>query len=79
MPKCKACGAKIVWINTAAGKMMPCDANPIPYKEDPDGSLMIVTGDGRVVKAKADAVSDEVGYISHFATCPASNDFRRRK
>lgn len=79
MAKCKACGARIVWINTSAGKMMPCDAKPIPYVEDPAGSLMIVTKDGRVVRAKADAISDEFGYISHFATCPAANDFRRKQ
>ena len=29
---CRGCGAPIVWIRTAAGKSMPCDAEPVLYK-----------------------------------------------
>lgn len=24
-PKCRSCGAEIIWLETAAGKAMPCD------------------------------------------------------
>ena len=30
---CKACGKPIVWIRTTKGKSMPCDAEPVAYKE----------------------------------------------
>lgn len=77
MSKCKSCGAEIIWVPTESGKMMPCDAKPISYREDDNGSLTLVTSDGRVIKAKADATSDTFGYISHFATCPSANEWRK--
>ena len=77
MSKCKSCGADIIWIPTVSGKSMPCDAKPIPYKEDASGSLTLVTSEGRVVRAKADATSDTFGYTSHFATCPDANTWRK--
>lgn len=58
---------------------MPCDPKPITYKEDPSGSLTLVTNDGRIVRAKADATSDLVGYVSHFATCPDADRWRKTK
>ena len=79
MSKCKSCGANIIWIPTVSGKSMPCDAKPIPYKEDATGSLNLVTKDGRIVRAKADAKSDLVGYVSHFATCPNANAHRKAR
>lgn len=79
MSKCKSCGANIIWIPTINGKAMPCDAKPIPYTEDPTGSLTLVTPDGRIVRAKSDATSDQVGYISHFATCPNANAHRKAR
>lgn len=77
MSKCKSCGADIIWLPTEGGKNMPCDAKPIPYTEDPAGNLTLVTNDGRVVKARADLNSDNVGYTSHFATCPDANKWRK--
>lgn len=78
MSKCKSCGAEIIWIPTIGGKSMPCDKKPIPYREDPSGSMQIVTKDGRVVRAKLDASSDVFGYVSHFATCPDAEKWRQR-
>lgn len=78
MSKCKSCGAEIMWIQTVNGKPMPCDPKPIPFVEDKTGSLTLVTKDGRVVRAKADASSDEFGYVSHFATCPNANQHRKK-
>lgn len=76
MSKCKSCGANIIWLNTESGKAMPCDAKPIPYKEDVTGNLTLVTPDGRVVRAKADMTSEKMGYTSHFATCPDAKNWR---
>ena len=78
MSKCKSCGANIIWLPTENGKSMPCDATPIPYVDDPAGSLLLVTNSGNVVRARADATSDKFGYVSHFATCPNADKHRRR-
>lgn len=79
MAKCKSCGADIVWIQTLGGKPMPCDAKPIPFVEDSTGSLNLVTSEGRVIRAKADATSEQFGYVSHFATCPNADVHRRSR
>lgn len=76
--KCKSCGATIIWVQTESGKGMPCDAKPIPYREDPAGSLTLITSEGKVVKAKPDATSDTFGYVSHFATCPHADAWRKK-
>ena len=77
MSKCRSCGAEIIWVPTVSGKNMPCDAKPIPYREDIEGGQVIVTSDGRVVRAKVDLTSDTFGYISHFATCPNADKWRK--
>ena len=80
MSKCKACGAEIVWIRMTGGKMMPCDAQKIPFRKNfASGELSLVLPDGRVVRGDLDLESEEFGYQSHFATCPAANKFRRGK
>jgi len=79
MSKCKACGAEIIWIKTPNGKPMPCDAQKIPYKLDiHNGDLVLVRPDGRIARGTLDLESDEYGYESHFANCPAASSFRRR-
>ena len=60
---CRGCGAPIVWIRTAAGKSMPCDAEPVLSADI--GGLAAFEPDG-------------VGHVSHFATCPAAEQFRRK-
>ena len=77
---CRGCGAPIIWIKTASGKAMPCDAKPVMYWRDVCGPERIVTKDGHVVTGRlmGDALSPTgTGYISHFATCPAADRFRR--
>lgn len=59
---CRACGAKILWARTAAGKIIPLDACPIA-----NGNMRREMLDG-----------SELRYLSHFATCPNADRFRRR-
>lgn len=78
---CRGCGAPIIWIKTAAGKSMPCDAEPITYWQDSTGSNKIVTPNGEVLSARLEGdpqKATSIGYISHFATCPAADKFRRK-
>ena len=48
---CRGCGAPIVWIRTAAGKSMPCDAEPVLYKAREGAAGKIITGNGTVLSA----------------------------
>lgn len=47
----QGCGAPIVWIRTAAGKSMPCDAEPALYKAREGAAGKIITGNGTVLSA----------------------------
>lgn len=61
-------------------KNMPVNPTLIPYREDPKGKERFVTPEGDVVAGSIafGKVFDGVGYISHFATCPASKEARRK-
>lgn len=78
---CRGCGAPIVWINTPAGKSMPCDPEQVVYWQTPGGSQKIVTPNGEVLSAELEGAQEKatgIGYISHFATCPQAGQFRKR-
>lgn len=78
---CSGCGKRVVWIKTVNGKNMPCDPNIVNYALDPKGKEKIVTPTGKVVCGTTGAEpgkADGFGYISHFATCPRANGFRRK-
>lgn len=82
MKTCKACGAPIVWIKTPKGKAMPCDAQPVYYEAEPHGTKRIVKQNGEVIAceyAVDPAEATGTGYIPHWATCPAANEFRERR
>ena len=79
MSKCKSCGAEIIWIKTASGKMMPCNPQKISYKNTfPRGNMTLITPEGKFVTGTIDLSSATYGYESHFATCPAASKFRKR-
>ena len=80
MASYKGCGAEIFWIKTQYGKSMPVDEKLVPYYKGSD--VKIVTEDGRVISGSLEGPEDAFqgfGYISHFATCPKADKFRRRK
>ena len=79
---CRKCRAAIYWVRTPAGKNMPVDVLPIPYKARAGAPGSSVTADGRVLRADLNVPrgeADGVGYISHFATCPAAREMRKTK
>lgn len=66
MPKCKSCGAEILWVTTAAGKSTPVDEKTTRVAmliEEGEGNFKI----GEVAK----------GHVSHWVTCPTANEHRR--
>lgn len=81
MSKCRSCGAEIIWIKTFSGKRMPVDAEKIPFYAG-EGEELFVTAGGAVVHGTRAGAEDEhtyTGYISHFATCPDAERFRKRR
>ena len=84
--KCRGCGAPIVWIKMfGSGKSMPVNEEPVQVLMF-QGTDKFIRSDGVVITGQriGEAYDDypdenvvEV-YESHFATCPQSNQFRRR-
>lgn len=77
---CRGCGAEIIFITTGENNGIPCNPEPLKYWLDPEGRERIVTTDGKVVRAELEGMpgfETGTGYISHFATCPMADSFRK--
>ena len=77
---CKSCGAPIVFIGTGNRTSIPCNAQPLPYWQIKGGSKKIVTPNGVVLSAELEGIPGTetgMGYITHFATCPDAEKFRK--
>jgi len=60
--------------------MMPCDPGPVTYWERAGAKGKVVTPAGDVVSCDFSGPEKKAtgrGYVSHFSTCPAADDFRR--
>jgi hypothetical protein len=71
MAFCRGCNARIEWHKTAAGKAIPLDPDP-----HPDGNITFDSAARVVYAAKG---SKPRMYLSHFATCPKADEFRKAK
>lgn len=77
---CRACGAPIRFIKTVGGKTIPVNPEEVPYWQQAGGASKIVTPNGEVVSAVLEGDQQKatgIGYISHFATCPCADQFRK--
>ena len=76
---CRGCGNEIAFIKTTKGKAMP--VNPESVKFVPAGGPnTYVLMDGSVARGRGVEYGDtetKIGYISHFATCTARDEFKR--
>ena len=89
--KCGKCGAPIRYIRMKrSGKWMPVNAKPvevIPCVGMDKGGHTFVTLDGEAFRARKkkeeslfyDGVDIIGAFESHFATCPAADEYRRKK
>lgn len=82
--RCRACGARISFIKTKNGKSVPVDVTPVSFVPDVNGNSLYVVPNGEdgcmIVHGCATSEGDKdvhVGYISHFATCPKADYFRK--
>lgn len=79
--KCRGCGAEIAFIKTVKGKTMP--VNPESVYFIPAGgpnTYVMITGEverGREPTWEDKGKATQIGYISHFATCPERERFRK--
>lgn len=81
MAKCKGCGAEIVFLGSQNGKPIPCNAEPTLYWQRKGAKGKVVTPNGEVISCVFDGPMDKatgVGYIPHWATCPAADQFRKK-
>ena len=77
MAKCRGCKAEIVWV----GKI-PCNPDLIMYREKKGAKGKAVTPNGEVISCVFEGDINKatgMGYVSHFATCPAADQFRRKR
>lgn len=77
---CRGCGKPIIWIRTHGGKKMPVDIDAVPFIADRSGTEIFVRRDGSVtvgMRAEHQDNQAELGYTSHFATCPKADAFRK--
>lgn len=77
MPQCKSCKAEIIFIKTKKGKSMPCNPGLIDYANAKPGAFLC-SADGDVFRVST-KFQDKRGYLSHFATCPNADNFRKDK
>ena len=79
---CRACGAEIGFIKTVAGKTIPVDAECVTFSPNEKGPCLFVMLDGtlkRGFKTINELPDSEFGYVSHFATCPEADKFRKHR
>lgn len=91
MANCRGCGRLIVWTKMQSGKPMPCDPEVIWFTtsvDKPELKESFVTPEGEVVSgirmSRLTTIGcgkseweTRIGYISHFATCPMSKQFKK--
>lgn len=80
--QCRSCGASIRWVVSTKGNRMPIDASP-----HPNGNLYLTKRalDGQWCASAIGQESLEAArsmgraYISHHATCPQAQQWRRKE
>ncbi len=80
--KCRSCGAKIIFLKTKKGHMMPVNPIITRYAKVDGGKEKIVLDNGDVVSCTTNVKAEDadgVGYVSHFATCPFAHKHRKGK
>ena len=79
--KCRGCGQEIAFIKTEKGKTMPVNPEAM-YFIPGGGPNTYVMMDGKIQRGREPGKTEKdrswIGYISHFATCPERDRFRKR-
>lgn len=75
MTICKGCGREMRWIQTTNGKAMPVDPESVHF-EPAGGPETFITQDGRTVRGQKKKDGAALGFVPHWATCPAAGYFK---
>ena len=78
---CRSCGAPLIWIRTARGRLMPCKPGPRYYHPSSAGETFINRA-GSVEKGVRCASTEEgarVGWKPHWIDCPHAKKHRRHR
>ena len=79
MPKCKSCGAEIIFIKTMKRRLMPCLKQPVLCVPSAAGKEFICLEDGKLVKAdRCENGTDGGvrGYLPHWGNCPGAKNHK---
>jgi len=76
--KCRSCHKLVIWTQTARGKAMPVDAEPVKGGNvalawHPDGTTVLST-----IPKPHLAFGRRDLHVSHFVQCPDAGKWRRR-
>lgn len=78
MSICKGCGREIRWIRTAAGKAMPVDPKGVHFTPG-GGPDTFVMASGKIERGTKGRSGTHIGYLPHWASCPAAGYFKARR
>ena len=70
--ECSGCGAEIKFVKSKAGKWLPIDADVV----ESDGTMILYVDELTGFKKLP---AGRKGHLSHFASCPEANKFRKPK
>jgi hypothetical protein len=70
---CRACGQPIFFAITVKGRRMPMNPDPV------ETGLFSIIVNAEGTAYLTEPMIDQERYDSHFASCPAPEEFRRRK
>lgn len=77
MSVCRSCNQPIEWIKLESGKFQPVDLDYLEATDCKTGDVL-VTDSGKVLKfTDENKHTGMKGRISHFATCPDANKWRK--
>ena len=84
MARCRGCGKEIIFVRSSGGKFIPCDPSQVIYSKPGKGKARVVTPNGEAISCTVGTGDDTseavgVGYIPHWSTCEAANQFRKKK
>lgn len=61
---CRSCGGKIIWHETIGGKRIPLNYRRVK---------------SYIILENPQSTTEQLGYISHFITCPDANTWSKKK
>lgn len=70
--QCRLCQAHIIWVTTKAGRSIPVDAKPRS-----DGNIVLRNDRALFVSKNVNPRPGEFCYVSHYQTCPQSDEWHK--